>query len=121
MNFWKSFLHARLCLGLGDRGALTLFNATPEEHRHCAEQLCAERPVLVEANGRKIMEWTLLPGGVENHLLDVLVGCCVAASERGCTLPGEELMRFRRREFGLLGNHSSGLRSSSTRHRGGDV
>ena len=87
-NHWKTFLHSRLSLSPGDHGALTLYNAAPEEHRLLAEHLTAERPVLVNANGRSVGEWGLLPGTSENHYLDVLTGCCVAASSLGAVLEG---------------------------------
>lgn len=33
-NYWKSFLHARLAVPVGDRGGLTLFGRNPELHRN---------------------------------------------------------------------------------------
>lgn len=86
-NYWKSFIHTRLRVPMGDRGCLSLFRAKPHVHRMLAEHLTAEYAVTVEAKGRRIDEWKLRPGR-DNHLLDCLVGCAVAASERGATLDG---------------------------------
>jgi len=35
-------------------------------------------------------EWKLRPEAVENHWLDCLVGCAVAASIQGAILPGTD-------------------------------
>jgi hypothetical protein len=32
-NFWKSFVHARLAVPMGERGCLSLFGDKPETHR----------------------------------------------------------------------------------------
>lgn len=85
-NAWKTFVHARLATALGDPGCLSLYGHKPEEHRLLAEHLTAERPVRVTANGRTVEEWGVRPGVADNHWLDVLVGCAVAASQLGCVL-----------------------------------
>ena len=36
-NYWKSFVHARLAVAMGDRGCLSLFGDKPEHHRLFAE------------------------------------------------------------------------------------
>lgn len=38
-NWWKSFVHARLAVAMGDRGCLSLFGDSPETHRLLAEHL----------------------------------------------------------------------------------
>jgi len=87
-NFWKSFARNRLITPLGDtsKGCVSLFkNRT---HRLLAEHFTAERFDRVEANGRTVEEWSLRPGGPDNHWWDCFVGNCVAASMLGAALPG---------------------------------
>lgn len=47
-NWWKSFVHARLSVAMGDRGCLSVFGTNPDLHRWLAEQLCAEYFVSTE-------------------------------------------------------------------------
>ena len=44
-----------------------------------------------EARGRIVDEWKLRAGGPDNHWLDCLVGCAVAASIQGAVLPGTDV------------------------------
>lgn len=85
-NYWKSFMFARLAVSLGDRGALSLFGDTPEMHRLFAEHLTAEYRVKTEGRGRSVDEWKSRPERGDNHWLDCLVGCAVAASMQGASL-----------------------------------
>jgi hypothetical protein len=41
----------------------------------------------VTANGRTVDEWLPKPGAGHNHHLDTAIGCFVAASMLGCSLP----------------------------------
>ena len=91
-NYWKSFVHARLAVAMGDRGCLSLFGRQADEHRLLAEHLTAEYCVPTEARGRVVDEWKLRAGGLDNHWLDCLVGCCVAGSIGGCQLPGHTVV-----------------------------
>jgi hypothetical protein len=43
--------------------------------------------VRTAGRGREVNEWKLRPDRPDNHLLDCLVGCCVAASMLGVQLP----------------------------------
>lgn len=88
-NFWKSFIHGRLSVPLGDPGSLSLFRAEPHEHRMLADHLTAEYRVPTEAKGRKVDEWKERPDRPDNHWLDGLVGCAVGASMLGATLPSQ--------------------------------
>lgn len=85
-NYWKSFVHARLAVPMGDRGCLSLFGDTPEQHRMFAEQLTAEYRVKTEGRGRTVDEWKLRPERGDNHWFDCMVGCAAAASLQGATL-----------------------------------
>jgi hypothetical protein len=87
-NFWKSFLHTRLATPRGDKGSLTLPGKKPEDHRLLADHLTAEYRIRTEGRGRVVDEWKLRPDTQENHWLDGLVGCAVAASVLGVGLGG---------------------------------
>ena len=51
-----------------------------------------------EARGRVVDEWKLRAGNPDNHWLDCLVGCAVAASIQGAILPGTDVKAPPRRE-----------------------
>jgi hypothetical protein len=87
-NYWKSFIQSRLAVSMGDPGCLSLFGRQPERHRLLAEHLTSEYRVRTEGRGRTVDEWRLRVGGTDNHWLDGLVGCAVAASMQGTTMPG---------------------------------
>jgi len=89
-NHWKSFIHARLAVAMGDPGCLSLFGRKPAEHQLLADHLTAEYRVRTEARGRVVDEWKLRAGNPDNHWLDCLVGCAVAASIQGAVLPGTD-------------------------------
>ena len=89
-NYWKSFVHARLAVAMGDPGSLSLFGRKPSEHQLLAEHLTAEYRVKTEARGRIVDEWKIRAGGPDNHWLDCMVGCAVAASILGAVLPGTD-------------------------------
>lgn len=85
-NYWKSFIHARLAVPLGDRSGLSLFGRDPHQHRLLAEHCTAEYRVKTEGRGRTVDEWKLRPEASDNHWWDGLVGCAVAASMLGINL-----------------------------------
>jgi len=87
-NYWKSFVHARLAVPMGDPGCLSLFGRKPEAHRLLADHLTSEYRVKTEGRGRTVDEWKLRVDGLDNHWLDCLVGCAVAASMGGAAPPG---------------------------------
>lgn len=89
-NYWKSFVQARLAVAIGDPGCLTLFGRNPREHQLMAEHLTAEYRVKTQARGREVDEWKLRAGNPDNHWLDCMVGCAVAASLLGAVLPGTD-------------------------------
>ena len=55
-NFWKSFVHARLAVPMGDKGCLSLFGDRPDQHRLLAEHLTAEYRVKTEGRGRTVAQ-----------------------------------------------------------------
>jgi hypothetical protein len=86
-NFWKSFVHSRLKVPIGDKGCLTLFGNKPEFHRTFSEHLTAEFFVKTQGRGRTVDEWKMRPEASDNHWFDCLTGCAVGASILGATLP----------------------------------
>lgn len=86
-NFWKSFVHARLGIALGDKGNLSLSGRIPGIHQLFAEHLTAEYRVRTTGRGRSVDEWKLKPERNDNHWLDCLAGCAVCGSMLGATLP----------------------------------
>jgi hypothetical protein len=97
-NYWKSFVQARLAVVLGDRGCLSLFGDRAETHRLFADHLTAEYRVKTEGRGRTVDEWKMRPERSDNHWLDGVVGCAVAASMQGCSLPGTDVKPAPKRE-----------------------
>ena len=83
-NSWKTFFAARCKLPVGDLQAFTIHDG---RHEMLLEQLTAEYPTRVEARGRVVDEWRLIPGR-DNHWLDCLVGSAVAASFTGISAVG---------------------------------
>jgi hypothetical protein len=85
-NFWKSFVHSRLSVMQGDAGCLSLFGRNPLYHQLLAEHLTAEYRVRTQGLGRTVDEWKIRPQRGDNHWLDCLAGCAVAASIQGSAL-----------------------------------
>jgi phage terminase large subunit GpA-like protein len=100
-NYWKSFVHARLAVPMGDPGCLSLFGSKPVLHRLIAEHLTSEYRVKTEGRGRTVDEWKLRVDGLDNHWLDCLVGAAVAASMQGAVLFGTDAEATPRRRLRL--------------------
>ena len=92
-NYWKSFVHARFAINMGDKGCLSLFGSKAITHRLYSEHLTAEYCIPTEAKGRTIDEWHLKPSKPDNHWLDTTVGCAVAASMCGIALESQQRVR----------------------------
>jgi hypothetical protein len=88
VNYWKSSAHESFSLRSGERGSITFWGSNPEAHRMVSEHMTAEKAVLVEANSRKVNEWSN-PFNQDNHWFDCLVGCMVAASTLGIKMAEE--------------------------------
>ena len=97
-NYWKSFVHARLAVPMGDPGCLSLFGQDPEQRRLLAEHLASEYRVKTEGRGRTVDEWKLRASGLDNHWFDGVVGCAVGASMCGVTMATLEDTRPKKRE-----------------------
>ncbi|WP_176013936.1 terminase gpA endonuclease subunit [Victivallis sp. Marseille-Q1083] len=96
-NFWKSFIHARLAVPMGDKSCLALYGRHPQIHQLIAEHLTAEYRVKTIGRGRTVDEWKLRPERSDNHWLDCCAGCAVCASMLGATLPEFGAVRVRTR------------------------
>ena len=97
-NYWKSFVHARLAVAMGDPGCMSLFGEKPDQHRLLADHLTAEYRVKTEGRGRTVDEWKQRPERSDNHWFDCLVGSAVAASIQGTVLPGTSAGTAAKRE-----------------------
>jgi len=97
-NYWKTFVHARLTVAMGDPGCLSLPGHDDKTHRLLADHLTAEYRVKSMAQGRTVDEWKLRATRPDNHWLDCLVGCAVAASIQGAMLPGVDSGRRQSRQ-----------------------
>lgn len=89
-NYWKSFLHARFSSSMGERGAISVYGDDPERHRLLSDHLTSEYRIATSGRGREVDEWKLRPERPDNHLLDCLSGCAVAASMQGVELPATD-------------------------------
>ncbi len=89
-NYWKTFVQARLSVAMGDPGCLSLPGADEKTHRLLADHLTAEYRVKAMAQGRIVDEWKLKATRPDNHWLDCLAGCAVAASIQGAVLAGTD-------------------------------
>ncbi len=82
VNYWKSFVAARLLSPMGGPGCLSLPGERAGVHEMIANHFCSEKRVRVTAENRTVDEWVWKPGQ-DNDLFDVAVGLHVAASIRG--------------------------------------
>ena len=125
-NFWKSFVHARLAVPMGDKGCLSFYGRHPGLHQLIAEHLTAEYRVKTIGRGRTVDEWKLRPERADNHWLDCMAGCAVCASMLGCTLPEfgtgkksvpalgrlSDIQRSRHANTGIVSTYEPGMRLS---------
>jgi hypothetical protein len=95
-NYWKSFVAARLRMGIGDPEAITFHEG---HHDLLIQHLTSEFPVRTEARGRVVDEWK--SAGRENHWFDCLVGSAVAASITGLQPTATEAGTRARRKVAL--------------------
>ncbi|MEM0982696.1 MAG: terminase gpA endonuclease subunit [Planctomycetota bacterium] len=86
-NAWKSFVMSRLATPMGDPGTIQLYGDEARRHRLIAEHLSSEYRVATEGRGRIVDVFKLRAGRTENHWLDGVVGCSVAASMEGASMP----------------------------------
>jgi phage terminase large subunit GpA-like protein len=85
-NYWKMYVHDRFAVDKGGAGCFSIFGNDPKKHKMFADHMTSENAFLVEAKGRKVMEFKVNPGNPDNDFLDCTVGCAVAASVMGVQL-----------------------------------
>jgi hypothetical protein len=83
---WKSILHGRLTIPQGGNTALRFFGDEPNAHALLGRHVAAEFGVPMVIRGIAFEKWGVRPDATDNHLLDCLVGCAVAASVSGLVL-----------------------------------
>lgn len=84
-DVWKTFVWERLTAPAGGAGYLGLYGRDPAAHELIAEHLGAECAEPVTVRGTTFDKWSERPSRPDNHLLDCVVGCAVAASVLGLT------------------------------------
>ena len=113
-NFWKSFIHTRLAVELGDKGNLSLYGRIPGVHQLLAEHLTAEYKIKTQGRGRTVDEWKLKPDRTDNHWLDCIAGCAVCASMLGAALPETLPVKTARKPMIRLSDRRIGERPQTT-------
>lgn len=99
---WKSFLYDRFTTPDGGRGRLLFFGAEARAHELLAEHCCAEYAEAVTIRGQTFDKWQVKPHRPDNHWLDCLVGCAVAASVAGAVFsPTEAPMPAKKKRLTL--------------------
>ncbi|QDV23574.1 terminase gpA endonuclease subunit [Aureliella helgolandensis] len=86
-NYWKSFVHARLAVPMGDAGSLSLFQ--PEmitTHRLIAEHYRSETRSETSNGSRVVHIWTLPDNKPDNDLFDATAGAMAMAGIEGAKL-----------------------------------
>ena len=87
-DHWKTWVHQRLSTPLGKPGAMSLFQAAPQEHLALAKHLTAETKTEEFVAGRGVVvKWERLRR--QNHWFDALYNACAAGSLCGVRLVGE--------------------------------
>lgn len=111
-NFWKTWVHARLAEAPTAPGSVSLFGSGDVDHKLLADHLVAEQPLQVtsDKHRRTVIEWKPPPGR-DNHWLDCLVYCAVAASLLGCRLGATDgpPVKTSRRSRALAAARAKGL------------
>jgi len=84
-DYWKTWVHQRLNTAEDVPGALTLFHASPREHRGFVMQLTAEKRVEEMVPGRgEVVRWERIRR--DNHYLDCAYVAAAAAHACGVRL-----------------------------------
>ena len=117
VNFWKTFVSARLMQTIGDKGALSLYGKPGQGHRMLADHLTAEYGINTEGRGRKLREWRIRPGYTENHWWDCLVGSAVAANMMGASILGEAAKPSGRKFIDVKAEQAARRREFEARRR----
>lgn len=88
-DVWKTFLYERFTTPVESSGGMALYGRLASEHDMIADHLAAESSEPMTIRGITFDKWTVKPGRPDNHLLDCVVGCAVAASVAGMEFRGQ--------------------------------
>ena len=84
-DHWKTWVHQRLSTPLGKAGAMSLFQASPQEHLALAKHLTAETKTEEFVAGKGVVvKWERLRR--QNHWFDALYNACAAGHLGGVRL-----------------------------------
>ena len=83
-NYWKTYIIVAIKTMIGDPGALTFFGKTSDVELTAAHILAEYYEIPKSESGIDVQVWFNYPHK-DNELLDILVGCMVAASKLGCS------------------------------------
>jgi hypothetical protein len=98
-DHWKSWVHQRLSTPLGNKGAMTFFHASPQEHLALAKHLTAEVKTEEFVAGNGVVEkWERIRK--QNHWLDTLYNACAAGHLCGVRLV-DDLKKVARERISL--------------------
>lgn len=98
VNFWKADASRRMAMGQGAGDGIELYRAkSASHHRMISDHVTAENAVAVEADGRRVYEFSLPSNKPDNHLFDCVVGCSAAASHVGLAT-GQETRTKKKRK-----------------------
>jgi hypothetical protein len=87
-DYWKTWIHQRLSTPLGALGAMTLFQASPQEHLAIAKHLTAEVKTEEFVAGKGVVvTWERLRR--QNHWFDALYNASAAGHYCGVRLVAE--------------------------------
>jgi len=81
-NFWKTFFFNRMIGVPGDKSTISFFGVM-DDHNELANHLVSETRKRFDVNSRTVYQYYLRPDQPDNHWLDCMVGCTVAASILG--------------------------------------
>jgi len=87
-NLWKSFVDARLRIGIGAGGCLSLNMHGKKGNLELIDSITSEAPysAFKKRGGDEYQSWKLKINRRDNHLYDCVVGCHVAAARMGIGL-----------------------------------
>lgn len=95
-DHWKTWVHQRLSTPVGNPGAMTLFQASPQEHLALAKHLTAEIKTEEFVTGKGVVvKWERLRR--QNHWFDALYNACAAGHYCGVRLVDEARQQPKRR------------------------
>ena len=95
-DYWKSWVHQRLSTPVDSAGAMTLYQASPEEHLTLAKHLTAEQKVTQFVAGKGVVDkWERVRK--YNHWFDALYNACAAGHHSGVRLVEETVGQVQER------------------------